>query len=49
MKVDKKTFWELLDFLAGFGGFTDLEDEPMKEELWAYYQKEELGGNKSEG
>jgi len=38
--IDKKTFIEILDFLSGFGGFTDLEDEPMQEELWGHYEKE---------
>ena len=40
MKVDEKTFIEILNFLSGFGGFTDLEDPPMQEELWGYYEKE---------
>jgi hypothetical protein len=40
MKLTKKEFIELLDFLSGFGGFTDLGDEPMQEELWGYYLKE---------
>lgn len=40
MKIDKNTFWKLLDFLAGYGGFTDLGDEEMKEELWEDYQEE---------
>ena len=41
MKITKEQFWELLDFLGGYGGFTDLADEEMKEELWGDYQEGE--------
>lgn len=40
MKLTKEQFSEVLDFLSGYGGFTDLGDDEMKEELWDDYQKD---------
>lgn len=41
-KLTKKEFVELLDFLSGFGGFTDLGDEEMQDELFEDYEKENV-------
>ncbi len=40
MKLTKKQFIAILDFLSEFGGLTDLCEIEMQEELWEHYKNE---------
>ncbi len=39
-KLNQKQFFTMLDFLSRYGGFNDLGDKEMKDELWEDYQEE---------
>lgn len=39
-KLNREQFDDILDFLSGFAGLTDLGDDELKDELWRHYEKE---------
>lgn len=39
--ITKKQFIEIIKFCSGFGGFTDLANSEVQEELWQNYEREQ--------